>query len=185
MKIKEIIQSPLFFFLLKSLLLYVLWYIVYELYLTTHTNIDLFVIDIIIDQASFILKKLGFTLIEMPYDKSYRTIGLDGTHGVWIGNPCNGLTIFAVYVGFIIAFPGTFLSKMIFIPLGILIIHVLNVIRVVALAIISLKAPEALDFNHTYTFTIFVYSFVLLLWYLYASKYHTYFPLSNTPNSNK
>jgi hypothetical protein len=29
---------------------------------------------------------------------------------------------------------------------------------------------EAMTFNHDYTFTVFVYSIIFLLWYLYATQ---------------
>jgi exosortase/archaeosortase family protein len=54
--------------------------------------------------------------------------------------------------------------------LGILIIHLLNIIRVIALTLLAYKAPEYLDFNHTYTFTILVYSVVFILWMIWALK---------------
>ena len=52
-----------------------------------------------------------------------------------------------------------------------LIIHLINAIRIVALAIIVDVNPDWLYFNHNYTFNIIVYSFVFILWYIWAKKY--------------
>jgi exosortase family protein XrtF len=100
-----------------------------------------------------------------------RTLGIDGTHGLWIGDPCNGITLFALFTGFVIAYPGPVKRKIWFIPLGLFAIHIVNILRIVALAFITLYAPSYLEFNHTYTFTIIVYSFVFFLWMLWANKF--------------
>ena len=55
--------------------------------------------------------------------------------------------------------------------LGIGLIHALNVSRVVALALIVVYAPDQLDFHHSYTFTLFVYGVVFLLWILRIKIY--------------
>ena len=164
-------SNPLFFFLFKAFLLFCFWILVYETWLSPIGTFDLFVIDKLIIQSGYILEIFGYDLIpDVVYDTQYRTIGLDGTHGVWIGDPCNGLTVFALFAGFIIAFPGSLKKKLWFIPFGIITIHILNVFRVSILCIILLKSPEALDFNHTYVFTTIIYAYIFLLWYWWANK---------------
>jgi exosortase/archaeosortase family protein len=64
-------------------------------------------------------------------------------------------------------------TKMVVTLLGIIIIHFVNVLRITALAIIVKVNPDWLYFNHNYTFTIVVYSFVFLLWWIWAKKYAT------------
>ena len=164
-------KNPAFFFLLKALLLYVAWYLVYELWLHPLGIIDTLVIDNLIKSGEFIISHLGYTLIPEPDPKwAIRTLGIDGTHGIWIGDPCNGITLFALFVGFVIAYPGPLKTKLWFIPLGLLSIHLVNIIRIVALVFITLLAPDYLEFNHTYTFTIIVYSYVFMLWMIWANK---------------
>ncbi len=164
-------KNPVFFFLVKALLLYVGWYLVYELWLHPLGIIDSFVIDNLITSGEFIISNLGYTLIPEPDPKwAIRTLGIDGTHGIWIGDPCNGITLFALFTGFVIAYPGPLKTKLWFIPLGLICIHLVNIMRIVALVFITLFAPEYLEFNHTYTFTLIVYSFVFLLWMIWANK---------------
>jgi exosortase family protein XrtF len=99
-----------------------------------------------------------------------RTVGIDGTHGLWIGDPCNGLTLFALFAIFIVAYPGPWKHKLWFIPVGITVIHFLNVMRITALCIIVMKRPEWLDFNHTYTFQLLMYGFIFGLWWIWIQK---------------
>jgi hypothetical protein len=40
-----------------------------------------------------------------------------------------------------------------------------------SLALIQYKAPEYLDFNHHYTFTVIVYAFIFLLWMIWVNKF--------------
>lgn len=91
-------------------------------------------------------------------------------HGVWIGEPCNGIKVFGLFSIFIIAFPGNWLKKLWFIPLGIFIIHTANAIRIAALTVITAENPDALNFNHNITFQVIVYGLIFLLWYWWVQK---------------
>lgn len=172
-KISAIWKDPLFGFLIKGLGLYILWYVVYEVWLHPQGTVDLWVIKSLEQWSYFILDGLGFVTLEASHVENIRTIGIDGTHGLWIGDPCNGLTLFALFGGFVLAYPGPWRHKLWFIPAGLLAIHVINVLRIVSLSIIIFYFPDpaVLDFNHTYTFTILIYSFVFFLWYVWASKF--------------
>jgi exosortase/archaeosortase family protein len=77
--------------------------------------------------------------------------------------------LFALFAIFILSFPGRWLRKLWFIPLGIAAIHAANILRIVSLLLIQLYfGEEALKFNHDYTFTVFVYSIIFALWYGYT-----------------
>jgi len=171
-KLSDIWTDPLYRFLLKAVFLFLLWYFVYELWLHPNTGIDMFVIRNLEDLSSWLLGLTGFQLIPDSDIDSIRTVGIDGTSGVWIGDPCNGLTLFSLFAGFVIAYPGSVMKKLWFIPLGLALIHALNVLRIAGLALILhyFPDPDILEFNHTYTFTLIVYGFVLYLWYLWAVK---------------
>lgn len=168
---KNIKSNLAIMFLIKSAILYVLWFVCYNIFLHPNSNFDYLLINNLTDITKFILTKMGYTLMTIPADlDTMGVVGIDGSHGVLIGYPCNGLELFALFTGFVIAFPGSVKDKLWFIPLGILLIHLLNIFRVIALTILAYKAPEYLDFNHTYTFTILVYTVVFILWMLWALK---------------
>jgi len=165
-------KQPLTRFSVVALLLYIFWYLLYELWLHPQGWLDRAIIDNLILISGGALRFIGFNLIPDSFDESIRTIGIDGTHGLWVGDPCNGITLFSLFTGFVIAYPGPIKKKLWFIPLGLVTIHLLNVIRIMALTMIVYYFPDPaiLDFNHTYTFTILVYSYVFLLWYIWANK---------------
>jgi exosortase family protein XrtF len=99
-----------------------------------------------------------------------RVIGVDGTGGLWIGDNCNGIALFALFTGFIIAYPGNWKKKLVYIPVGILLIQCLNIIRIVSLAILDTRSRAWTEINHTYTFTIIIYGFIFFLWMFWTNK---------------
>jgi exosortase family protein XrtF len=167
----SILKNPFYRFISLAVLLFVTWELLYEFVLTPGGKVDTWIVENIIFSSEAILSLLGFSLIPHTADETIiRTIGIDGGHHLWVGDNCNGLVLFALFAGFVIAFPGKLKHKAWFIPLGIVSIHLVNVLRIVGLSIINRYYPEYLDFNHTYTFTVIVYSFVFGLWYIWATK---------------
>ncbi len=151
-------------FFVSATILYLVWYLLYEFIVKPSTLIDEKLISLIIANAALLLKLMGFTVYQSIEASNMQLIGVDGAHPVWIGSPCNALTLFMFFALFVIAFPGSVKKKFWFIPLGITIIHITNVLRVVALVMINYYAPQYLTFNHTYTFTILVYGIIFCLW---------------------
>ena len=96
-------------------------------------------------------------------------VGVAGHAGVQIGAPCDGVALFALFAIFILAFPGPILRKAWFIPAGIALLHLANVVRVIVLARIQATSPEWLEFNHDYTFTVLIYGLVFALWYFWTA----------------
>jgi len=150
-------------FIAKIVTIYAVLEGFYSFYLTTETNIDRWLIEIIIAQSEWLLTLMGYQLIDTPLANEFH-MGIAGSSGVIIGGPCDGLSLFILFASFIIAFGGKWSFNVLYLILGISFIHFLNIIRVVALALIVVHSPESLDFHHSYTFTLFVYGVVFLLW---------------------
>lgn len=157
-------------FILLFLGMYAAWRICYDLVIHPWGVLDTMVINDSSLWSVWILDTLGYETFQGNHP-TIRTIGIQGTHGLWIGDPCNGLTLFAMFTLFIVAYPGKWKHKLWFIPAGIIAIHTLNILRIVALCIITLKNPDALDFNHTYLFQIIMYGFIFLLWYIWIIRF--------------
>ena len=167
MKALNFLKSPVFIFLFKALGLYLLWFVIYELWLHPMGKLDIWVIKRTLNLSLASLKGIGFH----TFTGSDRLIGIDGTNGLWMGDNCDSIELCALFAGFIIAFPGAWIKKLWYIPLGIIIIFLLNVLRVDMLAIIQkYLSYKWLEFNHTYTFTVIVYAFIFLLWFYWVKK---------------
>lgn len=160
-------------FIAKFLFIYFGLTLFYDFYIDPETTIDESLIYIIIEQSEAVLRILGYDLL--PSNSLYTFhFGISGTSGVIIGPPCNGISLFILYLTFIFVFKGKLAYKLLFGALGISIIHLLNLLRVIALAFVVLHYPEMLDFHHKYTFTLFVYVMVFLMWFLRIKIYKTF-----------
>jgi exosortase family protein XrtF len=127
-----------------------------------------------------LLQALGF---EASVSSQHAALVLmKGQPSVVIGPPCNGLVLYALFAGFVAAFPGPWRRKLWFIPAGIVLIWSLNVVRVAALAINHQYSQQSVDFNHHYTFTFVVYAFIFGLWMLWAKRLALSPPTSSLPN---
>lgn len=164
-------QNAFIRFILSASLLYLLLFLIYQFVVRRYTWYDQKFIGSIIRSAEAALSFLGYDLFTVLQDRDMQVIGIDGSNGVWVGSNCNAITLFSLFAVFIIAYPGHQRSKLWFIPLGILAIHLLNLLRVIALVLIAYYAPEYLDFNHTYTFTFLVYGFIFALWLLWVNHF--------------
>lgn len=159
------------FFLLKSSLLYVICYFFYEFIIKIYTRFDQLFIRGIINQCEFILNSLGYKTFASKETNDFQVFGIDGSNGVWIGGPCNGITLLFLFAVFVISYPGNIKNKLWYLPIGAILIHIINILRIVSLSLLAFYSPQYLSFNHTYTFTFIVYSFVFWLWMQWANKF--------------
>jgi len=160
-------------FILISGSLYFVLYLLYQFVVKKYTYYDQQFIGQIIHSADLVLHFFGYQTFKSIQAIDFQVVGVDGSNGVWIGSNCNAIKLFGLFSVFIVAYPGSIKNKLWFIPLGIILIHFLNILRVAALAIIAKSFPQYLDFNHTYTFTLIVYGFIFLLWMIWVNRFST------------
>lgn len=165
--IRSFLQKPIIRFLVTVFVLYIFWYLIYDLWLHPNQSLDLMVVDFTIYLSKFLLETAGYTV----FTGAERVIGIDGSGGLWIGDNCDGIALFALFSVFIIAYKGKIKTKIIYIFLGILSIQLLNVLRVTGLAILDTHSRSWTEFNHTYTFNILIYGYIFFLWMLWVNKY--------------
>jgi exosortase family protein XrtF len=165
-------QGSLMRFLGGGLLGYLLWYILYQYFLKDSTLVDEWLIHLMVLSVEMALVCMGFSLYEVSTADFRWQLGIDQSVGMLeIGASCDGLVLFALFAIFIIAFPGPSRNKLWFIPFGIAAIHSANILRVLSLVILNYYRPEALAFNHDYTWTVLIYGFIFWLWYLWTERY--------------
>jgi exosortase/archaeosortase family protein len=84
------------------------------------------------------------------YNYNVFLLHIIGGGEVFIGVPCLGLGLMGVYTALIVAFPGKLKSKLIFIPAGILLIIILNILRISFLAIMLYYYPNQDNLSQTF-----------------------------------
>lgn len=174
-KIIELIKPyrTIIIFLFKCIGLYFLWLILKIYIFYPYGLVDKFLIHQITHSTSFLLKFLGFeTYVADTY------VGISKHPGVSIAFNCNGLSLMYLFAAFIIAFSGNWKYKLLFIPIGIFIIHLFNILRTALLAIIVVYKPSWTEFNHKYSFTATVYIVIFILWVVWVN----YFSLNKSDN---
>jgi exosortase family protein XrtF len=83
---------------------------------------------------------------------------------------CNGINVLIVFLSFIIAFGGSWRKALWFIPLGIGLIYLANLVRVGALYGVARYYQPYFYYVHKYFFTASIYLLVLLLWWFWIEK---------------
>lgn len=165
-------QKTLLWFLAKVAVLYVIWLLLeggparpdgpWNWALTRFTS----------DVSVAVMQLMGFKIDYYLLPETQNTqLYVDGRSSIQIGPPCNGLVLMVIFAGFVLAYPGAWLRKLLFIPLGILGVYVINVIRVVLLCINYTYFPDTFQFNHEYTFIVVVYSFIFGLWMWWSNRW--------------
>lgn len=164
-------------FIITAGILYLLLFFVHQFVIKKYTFYDQKFIGQIIIATERILNFLNYKTFTVLQDRDMQVIGIDGSNGVWVGSNCNAISLFILFSIFIIAYPGNQKNKLWYIPVGLIAIHILNILRVIALALIANYYPQYLNFNHTYTFTFLVYLFIFWLWLIWVNKF------ANTKNN--
>jgi exosortase family protein XrtF len=160
-------NSLLVTFFLRLAVIYLIWLLAYDMQLLNTAPLDQFLIQNLIDTCVVVMELMGFEMFE----SASRYVGIQYSSGVEIGPPCNAFSLFVLYSAIVIAFPGQWKLKMLFVVAGVFIIHLLNIIRVIALVYLAKFKPEALAFNHSYTFTLIVYTCIFLMWMYWIKRY--------------
>jgi exosortase/archaeosortase family protein len=154
-------------FLLKALLLYIVWFCTYDLWLKKIGVLDNFIIDNLVYLSVNFLEMFDNVLYV-----DYHTVGIYGAYSsVNVGTGGNALELFVLFLGFILIFEGSWKAKIWFIPLGVIIIHLLNVVRILSLIFIGTVSKSLLEFNHKYTFTIIMYVITFIGWMIWVKYF--------------
>lgn len=160
----QVKDRRILFFMLKAIVLLVCWLVVEHFWLDENSIVNHWMVERISTGNIYVLEMLGYeTFMEGTIS------GIQGTSGVHIARNCNGLSLFALFAGLLIVLPGKIIHKTWFIPLGISMIHFLNIFRVSMLSVLALYKPEWIAFNHKYTFTLFIYAVIFVCWMIWVN----------------
>lgn len=163
--------KPTIIFLLKFILINAILTQAYSLYLDSFSSTDSFTYEVSVESSN-LARFIGFdSYIEQnPNEPSVRFF-LDNVYRVKIVEGCNGLAVMILFLSFVIAFGGRLLDMLVFIPLGILLIHLANIIRLVFLVYIYVYHYNYADSFHDYIFPAIIYGMVFILWVIWVNYF--------------
>jgi exosortase/archaeosortase family protein len=96
-----------------------------------------------------------------------------GNNGyVSVNSSCSGLKQFYQWVILMLLFPGPWKHKAWFIPLGLGVIHLVNVFRILTMVFVTIHLPQHWDFIHDWVLRPFFYVVMFFLWVWWNEKFH-------------
>lgn len=104
------------------------------------------------------------TTTQVAADKPSVAILKSGRKVIGVYEGCNSLNVMIVFVAFVAAFRGKRKTAAWFIPLGLVLIYLTNLLRVALLYLIAAYWSGYFYYFHKYLFTAFIYLVVFGLW---------------------
>jgi exosortase family protein XrtF len=169
-------NKPFFTFLFKFFGAFGLLSILYKIYLSLYIGIEIdFFTKLVAKQSIWIIDLLNFPVSGFPAEK-------EAAVNVYIQNKviarivegCNAIAVINLFVAFVIAFKGRLKTTLWFILMGILGVHVLNILRIALITICYYKFPQHEKLFHDIIFPLIIYGFVFVLWIIWIKKYSDY-----------
>lgn len=157
--------KPTLLFLGKFVALYFIGNLLYGLYVTSYEPHPDPVTNLVTRQTSWTLNSLNWeNEIEDNLTRPSTFIIYGGHRILSVYEGCNGLNVMIIFAAFIVAFGPITKTILWFIPMGLVIIHLFNLIRILLLFFVSLEFPDFLYIVHKYIFTGIIFFIVFLLW---------------------
>lgn len=177
---KNLLQQykPFLLFLGKFIASYLILTILYQSYLKQfdekNAEVDTFT-QSVAEQSASVLSLFDSKSYTMPH-MTEPTVKLfyKGKYISRIIEGCNALSVIILFISFVIAFTGKFKKTIIFILLGSVLIHILNIGRIALLCVALYNFPKFEHLLHEVIFPLVIYGVVFLLWVIWVNKYSVY-----------
>ncbi|OJW79862.1 MAG: hypothetical protein BGO69_13570 [Bacteroidetes bacterium 46-16] len=152
-------------FLIRALLLFAGWLLIYNLVLKP-INVPDRQLTQFVEWGT--VKTLSFFYPNVSSEGQDVLINNQGVLG--IANQCNGLELIVLYIGFLFCLPTRPLRMLLYGVVGTIIICILNIGRCAALAMLYMSHNYYADFAHHYAFKLVVYAAVFFGWIIYSKN---------------
>jgi exosortase/archaeosortase family protein len=86
---------------------------------------------------------------------------------------CSGLKQLYQWLFLMLLFPGPWKHKLWFIPMGLIVVHFVNVFRIISMTFVTINIPQQWDFMHDNVLRPFFYVVMFAMWVLWNEKFRT------------
>ncbi len=162
-------------FLISAILLFSFIYIFYTV-IRQNIYINNWYVDtlnkfatLLLIGAKYFTELFGFEVV--TYGKSIRIIDNFQAASIFLDRGCMGRNVMLGFAALIAVFPGKFIHKLWYIPMGLLIIIFINILRISGLAITAYCCPQYSDINHHFIFKIVAWIAIFILWVIWFNKF--------------
>lgn len=174
--------KPVLKILLRFIIIYVVMVLGYQFYLNQYENLGLDPMsDWVANQAAFVQNFFGYITQLIPAKPVDETTWfyVSGNFVSRMVEGCNAVSIMILFLSFIFAFyKGA--KTFVFVALGLVFLHFINVLRIAGLNILLVELPEYSKIGHDYFFPAIIYGSVVLLWLIWIK----FFALKDTADEN-
>ena len=147
------------FFLSGKVLFHFIWN---DPYLSSlYNEFNLIFIDFILYCSAFLLDILQYNI---EIDTADRILRLKDAAGFTLGEPSIGYELTTFFSALIISCSGSIRKKIWFIPLGIAVIYMVNLLLICGLNLLVRIDSTIWELNHKIIFSLVVYSFIFFMW---------------------
>jgi exosortase family protein XrtF len=108
--------------------------------------------------------------IEITRVDQTKTMYFTNNGYIAVNRSCSGFKQILQFVLLMLVFPGSWKRKLWFVPLGVVIVYLINIFRIVGLSVVIITLPEHWDFSHDYVFSPFFYVVIFMLWVWWVEK---------------
>jgi exosortase family protein XrtF len=170
---------PFFIFLFRFFIVYAGLTLIYKLYLRQFDSLLVVQVDdftqLVAGQVKQLLLFFNYDCTLMIHDSQPAVkLYLQNTYVARIVEGCNALSIMILFAAFVVAFKGKIKQTLAFIAIGIVLVHILNIVRIALLSIALLHYPEQENLLHGVVFPLFIYGVVFGLWMVWVNKFSNY-----------
>ena len=81
---------------------------------------------------------------------------------------CNALSVMILFVAFLVAFKGPLKNYLWFVPSGLVLLYIANLVRIYLIGLIVLYYPDYVGMAHDYVFPGIIYGTTFLLWVVWV-----------------
>ena len=140
----------------------------------SNAEVDTFT-QIVANQSASVLSLVDSNSYTMPHLKepSVKLI-FKGKYISRIIEGCNAISVIILFISFVVAFTGKFKNTILFLVLGTILIHILNIGRIALLCVGLYHFPQLEHLLHGVVFPLVIYGIVFLLWIIWVNKYSLY-----------
>jgi len=98
------------------------------------------------------------------------TMWFDNGSGIMINSSCSGDKQILQFALLMLLYPGPWKHKLWYIPMGMLIVHATNILRVVLLSVVTIIEPHYVKIAHDTALRAMFYVVIFALWVIWEEK---------------
>ena len=174
--------KPVLKILLRFIIIYVVMVLGYQFYLNQFHHLGLDPILVwVAKQTVFVQNILGYPsqIVHGTPEQETAWFYVAGKYVSRMVEGCNAVSVMILFLAFVFAFfKGA--KTFVYAGLGLVFLHLMNVLRIVGLNILLRELPQYSKIGHDYFFPAIIYGSVVLLWLVWIK----FFALKDAPNEN-